>query len=47
MQGLGEAAHHGLVSDALEGGYLAEGEAAAQAHLEYGALLDGEYGEVE
>ncbi len=35
------------MADALEGRDLAPREATAEAHLEDGALLDGEYGEVE
>jgi len=45
--GAGKAAYHGLVRDAFEGGDLAEGEAAAETHLDDGELFDGEDREVE
>ena len=46
-QGALVALHDRRRGDALEGGDLAEGEVAAEAHLDHGALLDGEHGQVE
>jgi hypothetical protein len=46
-QGALVTVHDRGAGDALEGGDLAEGEAATEAHLDDGELLGGEYGEVE
>ena len=46
-QGALVTVHDRGAGDALEGGDLTEGEAPAEAHLDDGELLGGEYGEVE